>query len=496
MSKFINLGKARRAYFTLAALSTGLVGGSVALVLCGAARAEVPEQARIEDIVGPIGSASQLAMRSGGNRQSVQVGSTLQRHEAALIASAEGNVRAFIDFLSGDDRYLNLRTQVNPNRYEQPTIYHFPCGAQGDYYFDWGLSRGEARGCEQGIKLSGGRLASASLPQASFLSWLKQLSQAPTRKLFYCSVTSASGVTFNTAPSGDPCTPILEECQAANDPGCQVSTRGFWWTSDEKLQASLDCLSAGKHSASGDGNTIDARVQELLQATPGLDDSCQLHVYKPSEMVIFPAPDEIVLAEGDERVFVQVSNTPEGTQVDVLEGVINIRTVHNAGDERLSVRKGERYIHSGKAANPVTAFDRESSLKSIDMEVFCAFASYPENNIDPSLCFDAGHLPTKDGGPILFCSREHASGGQEGDERELQMNVVSGEIVIDYDMFDVPDLLQIWQGDRNLLDTGYISGTGQISVPFDGNSGKLSIKITGNPDIPTTEWNYTLYCSD
>ncbi|MGB3492601.1 MAG: hypothetical protein WBA57_07725, partial [Elainellaceae cyanobacterium] len=68
-----------------------------------------------------------------------------------------------------------------------------------------------------------------------------------------------------------------------------------------------------------------------------------------------------------------------------------------------------------------------------------------------------------------------------------------GEIEIDYEMFAVPDRVQLIYEGREILDTGFISGDGRLSVPFSGRSGRVDVIITGN-QTTNTQWNYTLYC--
>ncbi|MEM6717196.1 MAG: hypothetical protein AAF622_19195, partial [Cyanobacteria bacterium P01_C01_bin.147] len=101
---------------------------------------------------------------------------------------------------------------------------------------------------------------------------------------------------------------------------------------------------------------------------------------------------------------------------------------------------------------------------------------------------------TTAGIPVAFCNREQASGGQEGDRRFVQMSASQGEIKLDYEMFDVPDRLQILQDGVQILDTGFVSGRDSLTIPLAGTSGRLEVLVTGNATIATTEWNYLLTC--
>lgn len=468
-------------------LSLGILGG-IAAGLFTPAGAAIPSLAEIKDI---IGNRSELLINRDGRRVPVQTGSALQRNQDALITSPPNNAYTVMKFFSDQGEDLNFYIQTDPHT--EPTIYHFPCSAQGNYHFGWGLAANAARGCEEGMTLIKGRPPQAALPFS--VAWLKQLAQMPHRKVLYCSVAGESGLSFSTTMSGDPCIPALEKCQAAGDPTCQISTKGFWWTSHEQLKASLDCLSIPPQSVEGSGQTIEANIQALLQDVQGQDGSCRLSVYRPDDVVIFPAPDEIVTGLGDDGILVEVDDTPAGIDLNVLKGAINIRSVHNANGDFQLLKEGERYIHSGAALTPVITSDRQSRLEYIDMEVLCAFASYPANALNIPVCFEAGLLPTGNGQPVAFCNREQASGGQEGDRRTLQMSRASGEIELEYEMFMERDKLQIIYEGREIWSTnGFVSGSEQVTVPFNGSSGRVEVVLTGSLESDTTLWNYTLYC--
>lgn len=66
-------------------------------------------------------------------------------------------------------------------------------------------------------------------------------------------------------------------------------------------------------------------------------------------------------------------------------------------------------------------FDLESARNSIDMEILDAYNNGYE-----------------------FCDEQHASGGTEGDRRTIQLTSNKGNIKVKYEMFDVPDALQLF----------------------------------------------------
>ena len=76
----------------------------------------------------------------------------------------------------------------------------------------------------------------------------------------------------------------------------------------------------------------------------------------------------------------------------------------------------------------------------------------------------------------------------------LQMSANSGEIEIDYEMYGVPDRLQVFYEGKALLDTDFVSGSDTVRVPFAGDSARVEVVVTGNTEQSSTEWEYTLRC--
>ncbi|MDY6938696.1 MAG: hypothetical protein SWY16_13610 [Cyanobacteriota bacterium] len=482
-----------------------------------ASHAVLPSQAKVEEI---LGSYSELLIRRGNERDPIDIGSILQRFSDVLITSYPNNAYAIMRFLSADGRDLNM--YVKTNGHTDSSIYYFPCEIQGgNYHIGWGLADGESRGCENGVEYSSGR---SPEPQ----SWrpspvlaevldktplqpivqplaLKSLARSRNLRTYYCSaVGSNSNMGFATATSGDPCTEALQQCQAGGA-GCETVTRGFWWTREEELQATLDCEDGQTLSAEGSGTTIESAVQTLLQESPGV--SCSARVRKPQNFTIVPPPDEMVQAEGDDEILVQARETAEGLRVDVIEGAINVRS-SNRPEPQL-VTKGYGYIHTPAGGevtdsetdeNPtvsyigeIVPFDRQAALTSIDMEVLCAFAANPDIALNIAPCYEAGLMPDEGEPPIAYCNREQASGGSQGDRRTLQMNLSKGEIKFEYEMYQVPDRVQIIYEGREILDTGFISGSDSLTIPYEGGSGRMEVILTGNESIGT-RWDYTLRC--
>lgn len=447
-----------------------------------------PERSQIDDI---LGNSSELVIRRDGKtRESVHIGSALQQIRDALITVPPNNARALLRFFSASGEDLNMYVQTNPH--PEAAIYYFPCQMQGgDYIIGWGLARSEDRGCASGINVRWGgsnwtRNPSERLEQVAAS---KQLAQASPRQVTYCGASSRRGqISFATATAGDPCTEALQECSSAGGADCAVIATGFWWTSEDQLQATLDCGENQVVSVTGTGADMADQIQALLPQAQG--QSCSLQVYRPQDFVIVPAPDQVVLAQGDDEILVQTRETDRGLQVDVLKGAINVQSTDSERPQL--VPQGQRYQHV-PSGDSISTFNRQEALTSVDMEVLCAFASHPENNLQVSACHENG-LSAAGAAPIAFCNREQASGGQAGDRREVQMSTNRGEMELEYEMFGVPDRLQIFHEGQEILDTGFISGSDRLTLPFSGKSGRVEIVVTGNDQIATTEWNYTLHC--
>ncbi|MEL6764955.1 MAG: hypothetical protein AAFO87_15155, partial [Cyanobacteria bacterium J06607_6] len=298
----------------------------------------------------------------------------------------------------------------------------------------------------------------------------------PVRQIFYCGASGSGGTGFATSTSGDPCTTALEQCAGGD---CEVTNTGFWWSSEPDMQATRVCADGTEQTVSGTGDTLATEIEAL--GNPG--QSCGLQVYRNQDLFIVPASDGAVQAEGDDEILIQTRDTAGGLQVDVIKGAVNIRS--GSGSGPLLVVQGQRYDEGGAT---VTSFDRTAALASVDMEVLCTFAA---GGLQVRACEEAG-LATD--GPVAFCNREQASGGQEGDRRTVQMSANAGEIEIDYEMYGVPDRLQVFYEGKSLLDTDFVSGSETVRVPFSGNSARVEVVVTGNIEQSSTEWEYTLRC--
>lgn len=447
--------------------------------------AEVPEQARVDDL---LGNSSELLIRRSGRRESIQTGTVLQQVRDALLTVPPNNARAMLRFLSASGADLNLYMQTNPH--PEASIYYFPCQMQGgDYLIGWGLASNAARGCENGITVNPGGTSGSTVPSAPVALATKDLAQAPVRQISYClAANSAGSHGLATSTTSDPCGEAIAQCEAAGG-SCDITSTGFWWSSEPAMEGSLVCEAGTTQTVAGSGETLETALTDLVTQTAGVN--CSAQVYRADSFVIVPAPDAEVQAQGSDEILVQTRSTADGLRVDVLKGAINVLAAGE--DEPEILQQGERYIHN-TASGQVTTFDREAALTSVDMEVLCAFASNSADRLRVGACQEGLNIDTTAGVPVAFCNREQASGGQEGDRRFVQMSASQGEIKLDYEMFDVPDRLQIFQDGAQILDTGFLSGRDSLTIPLVGTSGRLEVVVTGNTAIASTEWNYLLTC--
>lgn len=85
------------------------------------------------------------------------------------------------------------------------------------------------------------------------------------------------------------------------------------------------------------------------------------------------------------------------------------------------------------------------------------------------------------------------SGDFNANTNVLSPTLQSGVVKVDYDFFDEPDQLRVYYDGRRIYDSGMVSGSGQLSIPYGpGNDTSVVIIMNedGNPS-GTTMWNYT-----
>ena len=76
-------------------LGAAIAFGVSTLFMSTPTLAEVPEQARVDDL---LGNSSELLIRRSGRRESIQTGTVLQRVRDALLTGPPNNARAMLRF--------------------------------------------------------------------------------------------------------------------------------------------------------------------------------------------------------------------------------------------------------------------------------------------------------------------------------------------------------------------------------------------------------------
>jgi subtilisin-like proprotein convertase family protein len=88
----------------------------------------------------------------------------------------------------------------------------------------------------------------------------------------------------------------------------------------------------------------------------------------------------------------------------------------------------------------------------------------------------------------------NSSGGPEATTNVIDTGLTAGSVSIAYNMFTVPDRMQVFNGSTLLFDTGLVSGTNTLNLTYSGNGSTL-ITVIMNPggnSNPTTAWTYTV----
>lgn len=405
----------------------------------------------------------ELWVNIGGVRSPAIEGAKLQKYRDTLIVSSSPKTFAILNFLSKDNEDLGL--QVKADSRSVGAIYHFPCAFEGgQFIFGWKLAHEWQKPCHRGVKIKKGE------PQ---LSSLKQLySQSAPRKINYCVTETESGNSFLGVTSGDPCKKAVAQCKKNNKSDrCTPTTVGHWWNTEPNLTAIIRCDDRSElFQVEGSGAKMQQLVKQLWQQTSDRQaKSCGLEIYSPEDIYVSPAE---TIETKDEEIMVKTEDTGACPEVKVLYGAVIVKSASNPQGELLKAR--EKSINNFCQTNQdkiKTEFDLEKERKSIDVEIL---------------------LADREG--LAFCSEQQVSGGTEGDERTIQLTAKQGTVKLNYEMFDVPDRIEIFQGEKLVYQSdGFVSGYHSESITLNGDSGRLRVKLTGN-EIPTTLWNYTLEC--
>lgn len=412
----------------------------------------------------------ELWVKISGVRSPAKEGSKLHKYRDTLVINGNSETFAILNFLSKDNEDLGLYVKANSlskkddeNEYSVVgVIYHFPCAFKGgQFLFGWKLADKTNKACYEGIKV---------IKSKAQLSSQKQIySQSSPRKINYCVSETDSGKSFLAVTSGDPCKKAVAKCKKNNKSDrCPPTTVGYWWNTEPNLTAIIRCDDRSELlQIQGSGAKISQSLKQLWQKTrENKAKSCGLEIYSPEDIYVAPAKGI------NEEIMVKTKDTDACPEVKVIYGAIILKSASHPQGELL--KAGEKSTNNFCQTNQdkiKTEFDLEKERKSIDVEIL---------------------LADREG--LAFCSQQQVSGGTEGDERTIQLTAKQGTVKLNYDMFDVPDRIEIFQGEKLVYESdGFVSGRHSKSINLNGDSGRLKVKLTGN-EITSTKWNYTLEC--
>ena len=429
--------------------------------------AEIPDSAEVTQIIGP--NSLGIRRRRGGDYDPVSQGTIMKILDKLDIPSS-GRTYAKLEFYNKSNLPMGLAVQASIKN-NLRTSYYFPClvETKDTFIIEWTNPKTTKRGCANGFKVRSGSRRNTNLPDsnqfftfASIKQWL--MGQKSPSSWRYCTVVDERGRGWLGISQfrSNPCEKPLQECEATGKGNCVRLTFDYWETEDSELTASVSCANNQEFILKESGLAMKERVEQIWQEAKAKGATfCGLQVFSHEDTIIEPSWIEEINR-------VEIGNIDPCLTFRINEGEVRVRSVKKP--EGVSIKKGDQYQYClDQQVDSNYQFD--ASVESIDMQIFLARSRGYE-----------------------FCDRQQASGGQEGDVRRIQLTANQGEIRLDYEMYGIPDRLRVIYENRELVNTGFVSGRKSLSIPFSGNSGQVTVELTGNIEKSETKWNYTLYC--
>ena len=452
---------------------------SFSLLSASSSYGEIPESAKVTEILGA--NSIKVRRNQQGEYDNVDIG-TVMRGMDKLDIPSSGRTFAKLAFYDSDNKPMGLTIQASIKN-NLKTSYYFPCVMQSSdaVIIEWTNEKTKDRGCEPGgIKISKANKSPAKTSDVAPLGIItlnKQqlIAQSGPSRWLYCTVAgSQSGRTWYGVTSGsNPCEKPKEECIASGEAKCSELTMDFWYNKNPELTALVSCANSQEFTAKGDGSTIKEEIPKLWQQLESQKAKfCSLYVLKPDDILILPPPESQTKSDpksnNNKPTVVQVNPDDACFDVNLYDGDAVVKS--SKKPEGVSLQRGDRYNYCDEVkTDSTTKFD--PTKESIDLQIFRAN--------------ERGYK---------LCDQQQASGGQKGDTRTIQLTSTQGTMKFKYEMYGVPDRLEVIYQNQTILDTGFISGSGELSVPFNGDTGQVTIKLTGNQENAGTQWNYILYC--
>ncbi len=423
--------------------------------------ADIPSYAKIANILGP----NNLSVRFGNQLSPADLGTKIKRYQDSLLMPGDGRTFGNLEFYNDADVSMGLGVQTSTKN-KLITLYYFPCTLlDGDtVIIEWANQTGGKRGCEEGIRVTPGNNPTNNSSKSEITLYdemgLKQNIRRRTE--YYCTVVAANGQSWlNFTSLDNPCEQPIKECQDNGGQNCQAIVLDNYSLKAKDLTGIIACGQDKEYTVESTGIKLSAKVNEIWQQIQleGIK-ACQLRILGKNDVIVQPLPEE--------KTIIEVKNSNQGLVTSVYGGSATVRSAKQP--KAVLIPSGYRHTHiKGTTEDPIEPFDK--SKESLELQVYLAKARGLE-----------------------FCDREQASGGQEGDKRRIILTATEGELKVAYEMFQVPDRLQVIYEGQNLIDTEFVSGDEEIAVPFKGDSAIVDVILSGNPDISTTRWNYTITC--
>jgi hypothetical protein len=444
------------------------------IVMLDPVSALVPERVEIFRIQG----RNDLGIRRGSQYGPVQTGTFMKLGES-LHLPGSGKTFAQLRFQkSGRDMGLQLQAST---KNKAITLYYFPCRIQqGDTtIIEWKNSAGGRSGCEAGLRVQRSPKVQAMQPDGNSVATIGQglptttrvslpiqspapdlLAQVMRGRVEYCTAIAPNGKTWlGIADSGNACEQPLEQCnqQAGN---CEIYNRDTSSIRAAELTATVHCADQKSWTEKTTGTQLATVATKLWEQSQG-SKFCSFHSLDAEA-------DEVIVAPlTPEETLIETRSTPQGVQVDVIKGRAKILTQRQPQGQ--AVNSGQRLIQATGQPDRTLSFDNQK--ESLELQVYFAEQR-----------------------GLKLCDQEQVAGGQAGDSRIIQLTDSQGEVQINYEMYGIPDRLQVIYDGKSIVDTGPVSNSGQTRVKIQGETGQVRVILTGNPDNSGTQWKYTLYC--
>lgn len=187
-----------------------------------------------------------------------------------------------------------------------------------------------------------------SLPLASKMLELAQITRTPNPKYYYCTVAATGrGWWVHWGQNDSPCEAAYQSCYGtgAGD-RCQLMSAGSWAAREEDLLAVVSCENDRVYPSRGTGREMDSEViSRLVQTALGSNSgTCTFDLYRDNQLSVLP-----LSSQRGNRILAQSSQT--NVTIDALSGDVKIRSTLNPAGFILT--EGNRYLFPQDVIQPI-----------------------------------------------------------------------------------------------------------------------------------------------